>query len=234
LLRAADLELVGSSRTGVTGFVRCRTDDLIFDRESRTLLEQRSLTLKRTYDAVHNGPVADSGYNFEVSAKKICRPRNCDRNSRTESRIALSLRVYEPGNPYRQQPLLTSLSMSFFLMFIENTLSEIFKVLRQSRPTSLISTPGRLLTVRSEARPMHISPGGFDVGKHAVGASCLDVICVREKRWYSLRITDNGAGSASLSGHFSGRGTAQAKSWPDTCEESSRDGLTHLRELSVN
>jgi len=30
LLRAADLELVGSSRTGVTGFVRCRTDDLIF------------------------------------------------------------------------------------------------------------------------------------------------------------------------------------------------------------
>jgi len=24
------------------------------------------------------------------------------------------------------------------------------------------------------------------------------------------------------------------KSWPDTCEESSRDGLTHLRELSVN
>jgi len=57
LLQAADIELVGSSRTGVTGFVRCRTDDLIFDRESRTLLEQRSLTLKRTYDAVHNGPL---------------------------------------------------------------------------------------------------------------------------------------------------------------------------------
>ena len=28
-----------------------------FDRDARVLLEQRSLTLKRTYDAVHNGPL---------------------------------------------------------------------------------------------------------------------------------------------------------------------------------
>jgi len=57
------------------------------------------------------------------------------------------------------------------------------------------------------------------------------MLSVYEKDWYSLRITDNGAGSITVWAFQWWRGTAQAKSWPDTCEESSRDGLTHLREL---
>jgi len=72
--------------------------------------------------------------------------------------------VYESMN----QAILTgnslylhTLSMSFFLMFMK-ILEEIFKVLRQSRPTSpLISPLKTALTVDQKQGLMYISPGGF-------------------------------------------------------------------------
>jgi len=76
---------------------------------------------------------------------------------------------------------------------------------------------------------MHICEALCNVGKHAVGASCLDVIQY-EKDLYSLRITDNGAGSHCSGISVVGEEQLQAKELPDTCEESSRDGLTCLRE----
>jgi len=48
-------------------------------------------------------------------------------------------------------------------------------------------------------------------------------------------ITDNGAGSASLSGISVVSEQLRLKSWPDTsCEESSETASPHLRELSVS
>ncbi len=51
-----------------------------------------------------------------------------------------------------------------------------------------------------------------NVGKHAIGATSLDVICTREKSWYRLSIIDNGAGMTSSCNHKAGgRGTEQAQ-----------------------
>jgi two-component sensor histidine kinase len=51
-----------------------------------------------------------------------------------------------------------------------------------------------------------------NVGKHAIGATRLDVICTKEAGWYSLRIIDNGVGIASSSNYTRGeQGTKQAQ-----------------------
>ena len=48
----------------------------------------------------------------------------------------------------------------------------------------------------------------WNVGKHAMEATRLDVMCIAEGKTYVLRITDNGFGTDST---HEGQGTRQAK-----------------------
>jgi hypothetical protein len=61
----------------------------------------------------------------------------------------------------------------------------------------------------------------LSVYEKKIGITCVLLIMVLAAH-HCLRISAVGEEQLRL------------ESWPDTCEESSRDGLTHLRELSVN
>lgn len=188
-----------------------------FDRESRTLLEQRSLTLKRTYDAVHNGPLQtlaiilrSLGEEDLPSEKLRSQLQELNRELRSVYE-SMNQAIRTGDNLYLQTPINELLYQVY-----DNTLKrdlQGFAAIKTYIPPDFTPLEDCPLTVdQKQGLCIFLQEALCNVGKHAVGASCLDVVCVREKDWYSLRITDNGAGSASLSGHFSGgRGTAQAK-----------------------
>ncbi len=98
----------------------------------------------------------------------------------------------------------------------ENTLKrnlQSFATIKSYIPPDFTSLEDCPLTVdQKQGLCIFLENALCNVGKHAVGASCLDVVCTRENDWYILRIIDNGTNSPSQSKHLnSGRGTDQAK-----------------------
>ena len=189
----------------------------LFDRESRTLLEQRSLTLKRTYDAVHNGPLQTLAAILRSIGEKDLASDKLRSQLQELNRELRS--VYESMNQailtgdslYLETPINELLDQVY-----ENTLKRDFQGFETIKtyipPDFTLLEDCPLTADQKQGLCIFLQEALCNVGKHAVGASYLDVVCVREKNWYSLRITDNGAGSTSLSGHFGGgRGTEQAK-----------------------
>jgi signal transduction histidine kinase len=188
-----------------------------FDRDFRLLLEQRSLTLKRTYDAVHNGPL-------QTLAAIL---RNLDEEMPTREKLQAQLRalnqelreVYELMN----QALLSSdhpttkhsIQERLYEVY-ENTLERDlpgFATIKTFIPPDFTSLKDCLLTVdQKQGLCVFLQEALCNVGKHAINATYLDVICSFDNNYYCLQIIDNGAVNLKpASQSRTGRGTDQAK-----------------------
>ncbi len=197
-----------------------------FDRDLRALLEQRSLTLKRSFDAVHNGPLQNlavilrsldddnfSSQQLRTELQSLNRELRGVYESMKQEMLTRSDSLYLEGNLvldlntpipellYQVYELTLSRNFPCFVG-IKTYIPPNFKTLEDC-PLNLVQKRGLCLFLQESL---------CNVGKHALAATRLDVSCTREQGWYSLRIVDNGAGiSNPLSMSGGGRGTDQSQ-----------------------
>ena len=185
-----------------------------FDRDCRVLLEQRSLTLKRTYDAVHNGPLQTLAAILriidETTSVMLLRSQLESLNQELRS-------VYE----FMKQELLTGKNR-----FIQTPLPELlyeiyeatlqrdlpgFSSIKTYIPPDFDSLKDCVFTVEQKQGLCNFLQEALcNVGKHAIKASRLDVICMHQKNEWRLQIIDNGVNSI-IHQAPNGSGTDQAK-----------------------
>jgi|SRR5579883_154077 len=187
----------------------------LFDRDARLLLEQRSLTLRRTYDAVHNGPLqtlAAMLRSLDDLPPEHMRSQLQNLNQELRSVYeSMHEAILTGDRSYVQTPI-----HELLYQIYDNTLKRDlpgFNSIRTFIPpdfTPLCDCP--LSADQKQALCIFLQEALCNVGNHATNASCLDVICRREKTWYTLKVIDNGI--SSLPEPFNareGRGTAQAR-----------------------
>jgi CHASE2 domain-containing sensor protein len=178
-----------------------------FDRDARVLVEQRSLTLKRTYDAVHNGPLQTLAAILRTLDESPLRSQLESLNQELRS-------VYE----LMKQELLSGKSR--YVLPISELLYQIYEeTIRRDLPgfASLqVCVPPNfdllkdcdLSLEQKQGLCFFLQESLCNVGKHAIAASRLDVICMHQQGQWSLQIIDNGKSNDPT---HTGRGTEQAK-----------------------
>jgi CHASE2 domain-containing sensor protein/two-component sensor histidine kinase len=178
-----------------------------FDRDARVLLEQRSFTLKRTYDAVHNGPLQTLAAILRTLDESPLRSQLESLNQELRS-------VYES----MKQELLSGKSR--YVLPISELLYQIYEeTIRRDLPgfTSIqVSVPPnfdllkdcKLSVEQKQGLCFFLQESLCNVGKHAIDANRLDVICTHQHGQWSLQIIDNGKNNDHT---HTGRGTEQAK-----------------------
>ena len=186
----------------------------LFDRDSRLLLEQRSLTLKRTYDAVHNGPLQTlaallRGLDELPPEKLRLQLQNLNQELRSVYE-SMHQAIATGDQRYVQTPVHELLYEVY-----EDTLTRDlpgFASIRTFIPpdfTPLKECP--LSTDQKQALCLFLQEALCNVGKHTVDASCLDVICRQYQKCYALQVIDNGLPNFPVEIAQEGRGTAQAR-----------------------
>lgn len=197
-----------------------------FDRDLRFELEQRRLTIERTYEAVHNGPlqhlavILRSLGEEQLSAEQL--------GQQLQSLNDQLRRIFE----HMRQDAATRYAQLYLrgdlVLDLRSPVSELlYQVYNHTRAEQL---PG-FDTIRTFIPPnferlksrhysleqkrglcLFLHEALFNVGKHAGGATRLDVICTVEAGWYVLRVTDNGPGIDPASSLLhEGQGTLQAR-----------------------
>jgi CHASE2 domain-containing sensor protein/two-component sensor histidine kinase len=187
----------------------------LFDRDSRVLLQQRSLTLKRTYDAVHNGPLQTLAAilrsvdepNAVTPLRSQLEALNRELRSVYES---MKQELLSGNNRYVQTPL-----PELLYQIYEDTLRRDlpgFSSLKICVPPNFSSLADCPLTPeQKQGLCIFLEEALCNVGKHAIEASRLDVVCTRQQDEWSLQILDNGVNNPSSSHPHNGRGTDQAR-----------------------
>jgi len=186
----------------------------LFDRDSRLLLEQRSLTLKRTYDAVHNGPLqtlAAMLRSLDDLPPERLRSQLQDLNQELRSVYDSMHQAIVTGDQlYSQTPI-----HELLYQIYENTLKRElpgFTSIRTFIAPDFSSLKNCRLSIdQKQALCLFLQEALCNVGNHAIEASCLDVSCRQDENWYTLQVMDNGLNSFPAVSARQGRGTAQAK-----------------------
>jgi CHASE2 domain-containing sensor protein/anti-sigma regulatory factor (Ser/Thr protein kinase) len=204
----------------------CGLSASFFDRNLRFELEYRRLAIERTYEAVHNGPLQHLAV--------ILRSLEEENHSlpRLEQQLWLlneeMRRIFE----HMRQEVSTQYSRLYLrddlVLDLETSIVELlYQVYNHTRAEEL---PG-LTTIQTFIPPnfallkanqysieqkrglcLFLHEALFNIGKHAIGATRLDVVCTVEAGWYVLRVIDNGLNITDASPPMrEGQGTLQAK-----------------------
>ena len=196
------------------------------DRDLRLELEQRRQTIERTFDAVHNGPLQDIAV--------ILRSIDDEDLPREKLRSHLSYLNQELRGIYREmrQDVVTQRDSLYLpgmpVLDLQTPISELlYTVYDRTLDRDFPGFRTVLTYIPPNFSPLdacHFSPDQkrdlcqflqealCNAGKHALGTTRLDTICIQEGNWYSVQIVDNGNGlceSASLG--KGGQGTHQAQ-----------------------
>jgi CHASE2 domain-containing sensor protein/two-component sensor histidine kinase len=164
-----------------------------FDQRAKALLEQRSLTLKRTYDAVHNGPLQ--------TLAAILRSDLPSERVRTQLQgLNQELRsVYEAMNQslLATAPPTTQASLPDLLYQVYDTTLKRdlpgFATIKTYIPPDFSSLADCFLSMEhKQSLCVFLEEALCNVGKHAVDATYLDVVCDRDHNGYRLCVIDNG------------------------------------------
>lgn len=199
-----------------------------FNWELQSLAEQRRLTIKQTYDAVHNGPLQQ----LAVILRNISEGDLSPQELRSQL-IELNQDLRSIYESMREKSL-NSNDDSHYLIGnssinlkdpIQDLLYEVYDLtLKRDFPgfetiTTYISPdfqPLEKCNLNLEQKRSlckFLEEALCNVGKHAIGATRLDVVCTKEQGRYSLRVIDNGVGITSSSnstiGQLAKRGTRQ-------------------------
>ena len=182
-----------------------------FDRDSRVLLEQRSLTLKRTYDAVHNGPLQTLAAILRSLEETPLRSQLESLNQELRSVYeSMKQELLSNENRYIQTPL-TELLYEIYEDTLQRDLPG-FSSIKTCIPPNFNSLKDCPLTLeQKQGLCIFLQEALCNVGKHAIAASRLDVICTHQQDEWSLQILDDGVHDFKSSNPHSGRGTDQAR-----------------------
>jgi CHASE2 domain-containing sensor protein len=204
----------------------CGLSASFFDRNLRFELEHRQLAIERTYEAVHNGPLQHLAV--------ILRSLGEEEHSlmRLEQQLWLLNEEMRRIFDHMRQEISTQYTQLYLrgnlLLDLKAPIAELlYQVYNHTRAEEL---PG-LTTVRTFIPPnfeplkasryhlnqkrglcLFLHEALFNVGKHASGATRLDVFFAIESGWYVLRVIDNGPGLDTTSEPMrEGQGTLQAR-----------------------
>lgn len=196
-----------------------------FDRDLRTLLEQRSLTLQRSFEAIHNGPLQTLAVMLrslgeeEVSTEKLrsqLQELNQELRSIPDSLSQEMLTRDESlcleGNIVLDlQTPIAELLYQVYDITLRRHFQGFTTILSFIPPNFEPLAESHFSTAQKRCLCLFLQEALCNVGKHAKGATRLDVICTRESLWYCLKIIDNGAEVIYESNDTGGRGgTKQA------------------------
>jgi CHASE2 domain-containing sensor protein len=204
----------------------CGLSASFFDRNLRFELEYRRLAIERTYEAVHNGPLQ----HLAVILRSLGEENHS--SARLEQQLWLLNEELRRIFEYMRQEVSKKYTRLYLrgdlVLDLKAPISELlYQVYNHTRAEKL---PG-LDTIRTFVPPnfapltlrryrleqkrglcLFLHEALFNVGKHANGATRLDVMCAVEAGWFVLRIIDNGSGLNPGSGRPNeGQGTLQAR-----------------------
>ncbi|MGB7443234.1 MAG: CHASE2 domain-containing protein [Coleofasciculaceae cyanobacterium] len=196
----------------------------LVDLNLRLELEQRRLTIERTFEAVHNGPLQHLAV--------ILRSTDENKLSAEQLRIQLQSLNRELRSIYEsmRQELLNR-DESFYLdddlaLDLESPIAELlyqvydhtldrdfpgFSTIVTYIPPNFASLEDSgLSSEQKRGLCLFLQEALCNVGKHGIGTTRLDVVCKKETDWYRLSIIDNGVGITS-SAVVSSQGSKQAE-----------------------
>jgi CHASE2 domain-containing sensor protein len=190
-----------------------------FDRDLRFELAQRRRTIEQTYDAVHNGPLQQLAV---ILRSRDLSPDQVEMQLRSlneELRNIFERMRHEVSTRSEQLYLRGNLVLDLKAPVPEL----LYQVYNHTRGEDLpgfeaIRTfiPPNFEPLRSSCHSLEDKRGLclflqealFNAGKHAIGATRLDIVCSAEAGWYRLQIIDNAPG---LLEQGEGQGTRQAR-----------------------
>ncbi len=181
-----------------------------FDRDSRVLLEQRSLTLKRTYDAVHNGPLQTLAAILRTLDESPLRSQLESLNQELRSVYeSMKQELLSGENRYIQTPL-PDLLYQVYEEALQRDLPGFASIRVCIPPNFDLLKDCGLTSEQKQGLCIFLQEALCNVGKHAIAASRLDVVCTHQQNQWSLQILDDGMNDHRKDAHI-GRGTEQAK-----------------------
>jgi CHASE2 domain-containing sensor protein/two-component sensor histidine kinase len=178
-----------------------------FDRDARVLVEQRSLTLKRTYDAVHNGPLQTLAAILRTLDESPLRSQLEFLNQELRS-VYESMKQELLSGKSRYALPISELLYQIYEETIQRDLPGFASLQVCVPPNFDLLKDCNLSLEQKQGLCFFLQESLCNVGKHAIAASRLDVICTHQQGQWSLQIIDNGK-SNDLT--HTGRGTEQAK-----------------------
>lgn len=196
-----------------------------FDRDLRTLLEQRSLTLKRCFQTIHNGPLQtlavilrslgeeDIETDMRSQLEQVNRELRSIPDSLSQEMLSRNDSLYLEGNVV----LDLQIPIAELLYHIyDNTLQrkfQGFETIQSFIPPNFEPLEECYLNAdQKRSLYLFLQEALCNVGKHSQRATRLDVVCTRSASEYCLQIIDNGVGILSKSNYQSGGGgTEQAQ-----------------------
>jgi CHASE2 domain-containing sensor protein/two-component sensor histidine kinase len=181
-----------------------------FDRDARILLEQRSLTLKRTYDAVHNGPLQTLAAILRTLDESPLRSQLESLNQELRSVYAsMKQELLSGESRYRQTPL-PELLYQVYEETLQRDLPGFASIRVCIPPDFSLLKDCDLTSEQKQELCIFLQEALCNVGKHAIAVSRLDVVCTHQYNQWSLQILDDGINDHHKDIHI-GRGTEQAK-----------------------
>lgn len=181
----------------------------LFDRDSRVLLEQRSLTLKRTYDAVHNGPLQTLAAILrnldETPLRSQLESVNQELRSVYES---MKQELLSGENRYIHAPI-SELLYQIYEDTLQRDLPGFSSIEIYISPDFDPLKDCALTPEQKQGLCIFLQEALCNVGRHGIAVNRLDVVCTYKQNEWCLQIIDDGVVG---SGHpRNGRGTDQAR-----------------------
>lgn len=196
-----------------------------FDRDLRALLDQRSLTLKRSFEAIHNGPLQSlaailrSLGEEELSTEEL-RTRLTELNqelrsipdSLSKEMLSRDDSLCLEGNVILDlQTPIAELLYQVYEVTLRRNFQGFATIKSFIHPNFEPLEECHLSTVQKRYLCVFLQEALCNVGKHSQGATRLDVVCTRTPLEFCLQIIDNGIGISSLSKFtIGGKGSDQA------------------------
>jgi CHASE2 domain-containing sensor protein len=183
----------------------------LFDRDSRVLLEQRSLTLKRTYDAVHNGPLQTLAAILRNLDETPLRSQIESVNQELRSVYELMKQELLSGeNRYIRTP-----TPELLYQVYEDTLQRDlpgFSSIEIYIPPNFDPLKDCALTPeQKQGLCIFLQEALCNVGRHGIAVNRLDVVCTHKQNEWCLQIIDDGVPPVQVNYGHSGRGSDQAR-----------------------
>lgn len=179
-----------------------------FDRDARVLVEQRSLTLKRTYDAVHNGPLQTLATILRTLDESPLRSQLESLNQELRS-VYESMKQELLSGKSRYVLPISELLYQTYEETIQRDLPGFASLQVCIPPNFDLLKDCDLSSEQKQGLCIFLQEALCNVGKHAIAASRLDVVCAYQHSQWSLQIIDNGKNNNHDTP--TGRGTEQAK-----------------------
>jgi CHASE2 domain-containing sensor protein len=203
----------------------CGLSASFFDRNLRFELEHRQLAIERTYEAVHNGPLQYLAVILRsLEEAEFSSPR-------LEQQLWLLNEELRRIFEYMRQEVSAEYTRLYLRGDLVLDLREpiadlLYQVYNHTRAEQLPGFDtlqtfvppnfeplkfGRYTLAQKRGLCLFLHEALFNVGKHASGATRLDVVCAVETGCCILRVIDNGPGIDPSKQLREGQGTLQAK-----------------------